>query len=353
MGDERVSNVKRNIGFDIIRIIAIFMVVAIHSHVAPLAVNQGSVMWFVVILMQTVCLVSVPLFFMVSGALLLSGEKELSVSELYKSRLPKQAIPFLVWSIIYVVARIVMGKIPLSISAFTSLLYEPAYYQFWFMYTLLAIYLLLPIIQTLIKNCDKKKIEYILILWFVFSIAIPLLSKYVPGFKISEHVGLVLCEGYIGYFLLGHYLKKYKSDVKPKTGALMWLCGAVSTLAFAIIEFITSGKTDSTYVGFVYQAYLTPFVALSSCGAFLFFTNKQFNLKGKLCGAAEVVSSLSIGVYYIHMLVLTVLEKVGIVGDSNILILVAKIVATYIISLIGAFVISKIPFVRKILLGVK
>ena len=69
--------------------------------------------------------------------------------------------------------------------------------------------------------------------------------------------------------------------------------------------------------------------------------------------AVATLSTLSIGIYYIHMLVLTLLEKVGIVGDGNIIILVVKIFATYIVSLIGAFIISKIPFIRKILLGVK
>jgi surface polysaccharide O-acyltransferase-like enzyme len=220
------------------------------------------------------------------------------------------------------------------------------------MYTLLAIYLLLPIIQTLIKNCDKKKIEYILALWFVFSIAIPLLSRYVPGFKISDHVGLVLCEGYVGYFILGHYLKKYKGDVKPSRGVLMWLGGAVGTGVCAAVELLYSKNTGEVYTGFVYQAYLTPFVVLSCCGLFIFFGNQRFRLKGKVAALITGVSALSVGVYYIHMIVLTFLEEVGFVGESNILVLEAKIIATYLVSLVGAFIISKIPVVRKILLGV-
>ncbi len=348
-----MGSTKRNTGYDIIRIFAIFMVVAIHSHVAPLATNQGSAMWFVVMLVQTLCVIAVPLFFMVSGALLLSSDKELSVAELYKSRLPKQAIPFIVWSLVYVAARIAMGKIPLSASAITSLLFEPAYYQFWFMYTLLAIYMLLPVLQTLIKNCDKKKVEYILVLWFVFSIAVPLLSRYVPGFKISEHVGLVLCEGYIGYFILGHYLKKYKSEVKPGTGMFMWLAGAAATAVCAVVEFVYSQKTGSAYTGFVYQAYLTPFAALSSCGAFIFFGNRCFKLNKKATALISTASALSIGVYYIHMLALTVIEKVGLAGADNLLVLVLKIAVTYILSFFGAFVISKIPVVRRFLLGAK
>ena len=88
-------------------------------------------------------------------------------------------------------------------------------------------------------------------------------------------------------------------------------------------------------------------------GVFLLLQNKKYKLKEKSANALAIVSTLSIGVYYIHMLVLTVIEKIGFAGESNPLILVGKVVVTYLVSLFGAFVISKIPFVRKVLLGVK
>lgn len=344
---------KRNTGYDIIRIFAIFMVVAIHSNVAPLVFSKGTPMWYFVMLMQTICLVAVPLFFMLSGALLLSDEKELSISELYKKRLSKQVIPFIMWSLVYVVVRVVMGKIPLSISAFTSLLYEPAYYQFWFMYSLLAIYLLLPVLHTLIKHCDKKKEEYILILWVIFSIIIPLASKYVPDFKISDHSNIVLCEGYIGYFILGHYLNKYKTDISAGKSALLWFLGAGTTGICAVIEFVYSQKTGAAYNGFVYQAYVVPGTAIASIGAFLFFQNRKYMLKDKTKSFIAKASMLSVGVYYVHMLVLTAFEYMGFKGESNIIILGAKIILTYMVSFLGSFIISKIPFINTAFLGIK
>ncbi len=343
---------ERHIGYDIIRTVAIFMVVAIHSNIAPLAANKGEPVWYCVLFLQTLCIIAVPLFFMVSGALLLTPEKEISIKELYKSRIPKQAIPFVVWSLVYVSARIVMGKIPFTVGAFTSLIYEPAYYQFWFMYTLFAIYLLLPVLQTLVKHCDKEKTEYILILWAVFSIIIPFASKYIPDFKISEHVGLVLCEGYIGYFILGYYLSRFKRNAKCSKAAFLWGLGAIITLIGAVVEYIYSSKTGNTYTGFAYQAYLLPGAVLSSTGAFLFFQNKEYKLKERSKKLITKLSALSIGVYYIHMLALTSFEYV-ITGVADIVELIVKIVSVYAVSLIGAYILSLIPGVRKILLGAK
>ena len=118
-------------------------------------------------------------------------------------------------------------------------------------------------------------------------------------------------------------------------------------------EISPDGKTKLRVRMIDSVGYMVPGAALASTGAFLFFQNKKYKLKGKKINIIKKISSLSIGVYYIHMLVLAVVEHVGIKGESSILILGAKIVATYIISLFCAFTISKIPVVRKFLLGAK
>ena len=59
----------------------------------------------------------------------------------------------------------------------------------------------------------------------------------------------------------------------------------------------------------------------------------------------------SLGVYYVHMLVLTAIEHLGLIGDDHIGLLAIKIVLIYGISFVLAFVISKVPYVKKVLLG--
>jgi surface polysaccharide O-acyltransferase-like enzyme len=340
---------QRTIGYDFIRIIAIFLVVVIHSNVAYLGQEQGSVGWYFVMLCTSACLVAVPLFFMVSGALLLDAEEVISIKTLFFKRILKQAIPFFAWSLLYVLARIVMGKVEFGITAFTDLFKEPAYYQFWFMYSLFAIYLLLPILQAVVLKLDRKYLEYLLVLWVVFSVAFPIMQKFIPGFAISEHVDLILCEGYIGYFLLGFYLKKYHSGCSHKKGLAIGVIGLVGTGCAAAAECLLTLQKGS-YQGFFYQAYLTPFVAFAATGCFLFFQNFPLGEKGKTITCLQTGSKLSFGVYYVHMLVLTALEYVGLTGETNLLLLVVKILLCYVISFVAAFVIAKIPYVKKVLM---
>lgn len=340
----------RIIGYDILRIIAIIMVVIIHSNVIYLSNNQGSVLWILVMEFTALCVVSVPVFFMLSGAVLLDCTEIVGIKQLFAKRISKQIIPFMAWSIIYVVLRIAMGKIPLSIDSFLSLLNEPAYYQFWFMYTLLSIYLLLPILQKIVIHASKTLMEYILLLWIIFCVLIPMISKYIPKLTLSSHIDLIVCEGYIGYFLLGYYLKKYPIFKENCNNWILMISGIVITTIGAMVEWFLN---RDSYTGYVYCSYMLPGAVLASIGLYSGMLNKKWRMNVGLEKIITSLSSLSIGVFYIHMLVLTGLEYLGITGTTNIGELAFKIILTYIISLMLALVISKIKYFRTIFLGFK
>lgn len=241
-------------------------------------------------------------------------------------------------------ARIVMKKIPFHIQSFASLLWEPAYYQFWFMYTLLVIYLLTPALTVLVQNVNRTVYRYILGIWFLFSVVQPTLAWYIPSLRLSEHIDLILCEGYLGYFLLGHYLRKYGSGIRRKTAAWMLAGGCAITAALTWVEYAFAGEK---YLGIFYGSYLTPGVVLAVSGAFILFQNGSFDHKP----VVTALSDLSIGVYYVHMLVITVFEYLGFTGAENLLICILKVIAAFAVSVLISFIISKIPRLRRILLG--
>lgn len=332
---------SRIIGYDYLRVFAIFMVVVIHGNVSLIANKSSS--WTAAMGVSTFCLISVPCFLMISGALLLDTEGELPWRTL-KKRLTKQALPFVVWSVIYVLARIVLKKIPASIHAFTSLLSEPAYYQFWFMYTLLAIYLLLPILVSLVRCISREVYRYMLGIWLLFSVVQPTFGNFVPALRLSGHIDLVLCEGYLGYFFLGYYLKKYGSQVKTTKAACLFVCGCVLTGVLAWGEYVFSG---ANFQGYFYRSYLTPGVVMAASGAFLFFQNRTYAHSSVI----TYLSNVSIGVFYIHMLVMTAFEYFVFSGADHLLLCEVKCVAVYVVSVVAAFCLARIPGVRKILLG--
>lgn len=334
---------ERIIGYDIIRIIAAAMVVAIHSNVFYLLPKDGSLDWFVVMELTALCVVAVPLFFMVSGAVNIGDDRPCSIRDLYRRRLPRLFIPFLCWSLIYVVARIASGKLPLSADAFLSLIWEPAYYQFWFIYTLLGLYICIPIFHALLHKTSKTTAQYILLLWFITSIVLPTLIRYIPGFKWSEHLNMVFLEGYWGYFFLGGYLHKYpvKSHTTLSTGLIIG--GYFLTLIFSALEYFFSAK----YQGQVYCDYLLPGAVLASVGMFILLGNVRQICRLK--SSIVVLSALSMGVYYVHYLIILIVESVMVKLPYFSSAFLVKwglvLIVTYILCWLG----SKLPILKKII----
>ena len=333
---------KRVTGYDILRIMAIFMVIVIHSNVVFLANRTRNLSWFIGMEITTVCLLSVPIFFMLSGATLLY-RKKISNTQEYIKRFLKQSVPFFIWSLIYIGARIIIGKIPLQIKSIWSLLSEPAYYQFWFMYSLLSIYLLLPFLECIIHYCNKKIIEYALILWIIFSVVQPTLVKISLDFKISSHFDLKICEGYIGFFLLGYYLRRYYSKISLKKSICIFSFGLLIMLLQSGIEFVI---LKENYQGYFYTTYLTPGVVIASIGIFLILQN--WNLQ--LCSKVKTLAEMTMGIYYVHMLILTAIEYIGLSGSNNLFWCEIKALAIFLISIFTIFMIKKVK-ICKILIG--
>lgn len=341
---------KRQIAYDILRILAICMVVIIHANVSTIASVDGW-KWSVITVMTSMLTVAVPIFFMISGALLLDVEEPVDIRILFQKRIKKLLVPFVIWSNIYVVIRIIMRKLPFAFSSFVKLIEEPAYYQFWFIYSLLAIYLLLPILQRLLLKCSKQNVEYILILWGIFSLIIPSIEFVSRGIKLCEHLDLNFVEGYLGYFILGYYLKKYRNSCTVRKSLACLLVGLFFTVACVIVEqTIGNGAYWSQYF---MSSYVTPFVMLYAIGLFELVVGLVgkygLHLKENVKLGIQSVSKMTMGVFYIHMLVLTTLEYTGWFASDSFVMLAVKSLITILCSFVGSYIIGKIPILRKIL----
>lgn len=337
---------ERIIGYDVMRIVAAAMVVCIHSNVYFLANAVHTWHWLVIMLMTALCVVSVPIFFMVSGAGNLVKDHIISTTQLFKVKIPKIFIPFAVWSIIYVVARIAMEKIEADAHAFVSLLWEPAYYQFWFMYSLLGMYLLLPVFQYMIMRMDKRLLQYVIVFWIVSSLVLPMLVRYIPGFKLSSHFNLVFLEGYWGYFFLGGYLRKYPLAHEKRTAIVLLVAGTVITLVSAVLEWCFTPAEK--YYGYVYCAYLLPGAAMMATGLFLLL--QRIRICDKYRRATYYMSGLTMGIFYIHTMLINGYEMIFKDIAPTTLNAVVKVIVIIIAATIICSGIRQIKPLRKFLL---
>ena len=131
------SGRKKILYVEILRIISIVFVIFNHTnylgYVYFLSFNTGTVPYWFYMIFAVIAKISVPLFFMISGMLLL-GKSE-SVSYVWKKRISKHLCILLVFSLIYYILEIVSTQSGFSIRHFLISLYsEGVIIPYWFLY---------------------------------------------------------------------------------------------------------------------------------------------------------------------------------------------------------------------------
>ena len=138
------NKIKREYSFDILRVVSMIMVITIHvSNVYSRSFGViGNKSFLVSLVFNTCARVSVPIFLMISGALLLDREFNLKK---YLKRLFKFIVLIVVWDIVYLVWEYLY--LGVTYDNLYKLLLEPYRAHLWFLYTILILYALQPILR--------------------------------------------------------------------------------------------------------------------------------------------------------------------------------------------------------------
>lgn len=221
---------ERDIALDIIRSVAIILVIFQHawSGLGLDAPSSGAACWF----NRAFC-IGVPLFVMLSGALNLPAVRP--AGEFLRKRFSRVLIPFLFWATLVFVLSAWMGKYPDVHSFggavaffFSALLKGGINDSYWFVYLLVGLYLLAPLLQRAFHQ-SRALLEYALLLW----IAVQFFKAFYPSFLPVRYYAFPV-DVYLGYFLAGHYIRAYLPDKGKlrRYGAVAFVSGAVLNMLF-------------------------------------------------------------------------------------------------------------------------
>lgn len=286
---------------------------------------------------------------MVSGALLLP--MDMDTNSFMKRRLSKFVWPVLFWTIFYMaVSWATKGTTILEI--IKSILSIPFYAQgvvafLWFMYALIGLYLLVPIISPWLEKINKKTIEIYLLLWLL-AMCYPYIRLFlnIPN---SERNVLYYFSGYAGYFLLGYYLHKYQKMISlHKICVILLLIVACSCILPAVFLWLKF-KLNPTSV----FDYLSISVVAMCIGWFIlirYFLDRQHinNYSHKLL---VDISNMTFGIYLCHIfIILNLIWKLPFVQSLSLpLEILFCSIITFLISYIVVKCISKLPFSKFII----
>lgn len=161
---------KRLLHIDVLKIIAIYMVLFNHtgSYGFVLFTIEQYSFWYPFYLFNAIFIkIAVPLFFMTSGALLLG--KEESYVDILRKRFLKYFLLLIVGSVVeYLYACLRMNHESISVAYFFKTLYTSKHATaYWYFYAYLAYLLTLPFLRKLAKSLESKDYLWMILLYFV------------------------------------------------------------------------------------------------------------------------------------------------------------------------------------------
>lgn len=350
------SNKGRIFYLDFIRVLAIFLVILIHVTAIDTTLHIGSTQWHIVKLINFLAHVSVPLFFMISGALLLNSKKTSSLSYTWKKRIPHVVIPFIAWSLLstfFIAIYAHTFSLPNALKMYAVFLYQPVSPTLWFMYPLIGLYVLSPVLRGLVDGAKTKVLWYAIAIWMITNSLMPTLSVFLPkdiSHALDFYPGaqFYLVGGYVGYFILGYLITKL--DVKKVNG---WLLAILMLVAMYLGNAyqVKFPKTADPWN----ESYVTSFfILIMSVCAYVLLQKWGERIKsGRVKSTFSFLSPLVFGIYLVHNIFILFLEPwfMANLPYTGLAATFTRYLAVAALSTLVIWILSYIPGVNYVLTG--
>lgn len=349
------TNVSSRIGyFDLLRVVAAFLVMLLHTASACwYGTNMYSRTWLVLNGYKSITDHAVLLFVMISGTLF--ATRDVPLKKLYGKYILRMVCSLVFWALVYSISvNFSYGPVAVLKGALAS------HYHLWFLPMIIGLYCCQPLMKRIAAS--EAALKYFLILSFVFSFFIPRLSGLLETFAGSssgiiqlltlinarlDEMQLHLVLGYSFYFLLGYYINK--TDLTKKIRIIIYalgILGIVSSMLLSMWESRLANVPMDTY-----HSNFSISVLLKVLATFVLFKYIPYErIAPSLQSFIQKLSKYSFGAYLIHALLLELLASLLHINVLSFFPLVsAPVIALgiFVLSFLLSALLNRIPFINK------
>ena len=358
-----MSNKIRYMYIDILKTVAIFAIII--SHVCIIG-RQAAILNIPFTHFQHIGKVGVPLFLMISGALLLNRDYP-SIKEFINKKTLRLIPPYIFWMLISLIVIGIINQIPLNYDALVF--YINDFFNLgvnWYFWMVIGVFLAIPIINEFIKNKKIEGAKYFTSIFIISSI----IYQICILFNWTTFLDLTFFITPIGYVILGYYLAN--REYKLSSNALI-IIGLLIFLVMFIIRLYQPIPYKILYLFMINNTiHLDSFLDISLIGilesASIFILIKAIGdskegFGKKIKGFFEInivnkiilsISKSSYGMYLTHiylvMIVFHYFDLLPLSGTQMALLIAILSIITIILAWISVLIVSKIPKL-KILSG--
>lgn len=249
----------------------------------------------------------VPCFVMLSGAFILNNEKNAYYSNFYRKSFSKIGIHVLIFSILYVAYTYLKMFFVTSSSAADLSLYDPIisflkgepYYHLWYMYMLIGLYAITPLLIKLRQDISFKNFELIALCLIVFCSIMDVTSIYDTSWGVTSFK-------WIGYYMMGYVIRSSPNKFNQYNSVPFTIIGWGTSFLIAILAIIQN-KYELDIPLWQLGSAMHPLTVISSISIFVAFSKYKVSIN---------LSKVTSKVFYIYLLHAIVLEFVKIIFEK-------------------------------------
>ena len=291
---------KRNPSIELLRVIAMFMIVVLHynSHadtMLKLGIPATGTQVFANIL-ESFCISGLNTYVLISGYFLSKGKVR-------PSRIIQMICQVYFYTILISLAMMLVGTYVLhydnSVYKLVQYIFPISSEHYWFVTAYVIMYALAPVMNIAIDKLERKQIKAVilaLLLWFCF------IKSFVPVLFPTDHFGYDY-GWFICLYLIAAYIRKYDVVLfyTAKKSALVYLLSTAIIAAMSIslyyINYNWGGFIHYSEVPFNLNFFFT---LTASLGLFSFFRFYRMR-ENKVADVVRAIGPLTFGVYLLHM----------------------------------------------------
>ncbi|MEI2266480.1 acyltransferase family protein [Erwinia sp. CGal63] len=329
----------------LLTLVATCLVILLHTAAIPFSYFHQA--WSVSVMYEVLGRVAFPLFLLIAGYVSLN--KNESLLSTLKTRVLDLVIPLIAWSAIYIIynKEVNADTSPVSV---LELLSTPAYPHLWFIYTMILLYLVTPLLNTFIQNGSQQRVNYTVTVWFVLASVYVLFdnvkANLLEGHAIPAPSNIDMVVYLSGFYIIGGVARRFAINPKVVISGIVFVLSAVLT---AVMSYSLSISTFAPNQIFLF--YSAPTIVVVSLACFFMLLNAPFRYGKRAVRLIHGLSRLSLGIFFVHMMVLETLLRllhINFEGYWSALTIPAVALVCFAISAVVSWLLRQIPWVRRI-----
>jgi surface polysaccharide O-acyltransferase-like enzyme len=334
---------------DVARVAAILAVIAIHTVAKLIGQRSLPESWWFANLVFSAARWSVPLFVMLSGALLLRADGEDDPIRFYRRRVARLLPPLVAWTVIYLLYGHFSANNPRTLhDAVAYVLAGRPYFHLYFLYLIAGLYVIAPILRPLVALPGSRALAIAVLVLLALGMVDDVIVVWGHQGGVNAVTRFV---PYVGYFMAGPLLIRVPpSRRRIVLAACVAALGIVVTALGTYLLLANVGFRNALYL-YEYLSVTTVPVTLAIFALFMWSAPLLDRLAGRVpARALSTMAAATLGIYVIHPLVMRGLSMAGLGARAFFVPLAVTVfvLATFAISLVIVLGLHQVPGIRRL-----